>query len=857
MGSRIFGRLVLTAVVLLLAISAMIPIKDRPFESYLFDQVAQDQKTAFEQLVARAKEQQDDEGKQKALLVALRDLGEIEQIDYSKFFPQIKVHDIKNLRTRNNILLQELLRSSKGKLKLGLDLKGGISVTLRAEDKIIEENGAMVKKEKNLNQAINILSERINGLGIAEAIVRAKGADRIEIQIPGASTKDDPEIINMVKKPAKLEFRLVHTTLHPSSGVETPVGYEIKVLEDEDKTTGELVRYPYFVKIKPETDGSIIKRARASQSQYGAPEVLMEFTKEGSDKFAAITKRIADENLRRGGRPGQLAIVLDGKLYSAPTVQNEIAGGNAQITGNFTTREAEELANVLNNPLEFELVIEEQSEIGPTLAEEAASQSIQAGLYGVGAVVVFMIFFYGISGIIAVISIAVNVIIVLGTLAMFGATMSLPSIAALVITAGTAVDGNILIMERMREELNAGKSVKTALYAAFDKAFSTIVDANLTTLIIGVILMWMGIGPIKGFGVTLTIGVISSMFSVLVLSRGLTELLVHFDITHKLLLVKFTNKFKFDYMKYRKAAFGIGWAIVIAGVVAFGFKFDRMFGVDFTGGDEVVMSFNKDHKIEIASIDDLNSRMNLGEITVTYQKPIGSEVEEMKLQTPPKQSDKTIRALVQTFPQADLKVISKSEIGPSVGNEIATYTLYSMVLALAGILLYIAFRFEWGYGVGAVVSTVFDILTAIGIFVIYGGQFSSPMVAAVLMIVGYSINDTIVVFDRIREELKMNPTMSLYDVINLATNHVLVRSILTSSTTLASSLALYFFGTGIIKDFAFVFSMGIITGTFSSIYIAAPVFYWYHKGNRRHVEETHDILPSYEWQSGSKASKKQ
>lgn len=852
MGSRILGRFLLTAVALLLAFSAMIPLKDKPFETYLMEEVAPEKLDEFKQIVENAKKQVDDQGKPKALLVGLREIGEIDNIDYSTFFTDINVRDIKNLKKRNTILLQELLKQSKGKLKLGLDLKGGISVTLRAEDKL-DEQGKVV--EKDLSQAISILSERINGLGIAEAIVRAKGKDRIEIQIPGASTKDDPEIINIVKKPAKLEFRLIHRNLRPGPGIEAPIGYEAKFEEREDKKTGEIEEVHYFVKIKPEADGSIIQRSQPSYGELGSVVVSMNFTKAGSEKFAQITKRIADEN-KISGSIGQLAIVLDGKLYSAPTVEKEINSPSAQISGTFSEREAQELANVLNNPLEFELSVEEQSEIGPSLAEEASDQSIKAATYGIGSVVVFMILFYGVSGIIAVISIFVNIILVLGTLAIFGATMSLPSIAALVITAGTAVDGNILILERIREELNAGKSIKTALYAGFDKAFSTIVDANLTTLIIGVILMSTGIGPVRGFGVTLTIGVVSTMFCVLVTSRGMMELLVNYNITNKLLLVQFTNRFNFNYMKYRKAAFVFSWIVVLAGLVAFGFKFDRIFGIDFTGGDEVVLSFDNAHKIEIGQIDFLAKTKELGEIAVTYQKPIGSEIEQMKLQTATGQSPKAISALSQEFPNANLQVISESKIGPTVGDEITTYTLYSMTLALAGILLYVAFRFEWGYGMGAVVSTIHDILMSVGIFVISGGQFTAPMVAAVLMVVGYSINDTIIVFDRIREELKLRPTMNLYDIINVATNHVLVRSILTSVTTFTCTLALYIFGAGIIKDFAFIFMLGIIVGTFSSIFIAAPVFYAYHKGNRRHVEESHDILPHYEWQSGSKASKK-
>lgn len=863
MRGKILGKAILTVLILIWAVMNLTPPQDIPFGDYI-KQNASAEQGAFKAIVQKA-EARVENGEEPSLFVALRTIGEQEKIDYVGYFPHIDLLDVKNRNRRNKILLNELLKRSQSPLKLGLDLKGGVGVTLKVADEKLRAESSTKEasaesadipaylREERLNQAIEVMGNRVNGLGVTEPVIRAVGTDRIEIQMPGLSSRENPDVLDAIKKPARLEFRLVHRTLNPITTPEDqfPPGYEVLVEEYEDLKTGEIRETPLFVKRIPEATGEIVKDAYPSMGEFGGMRVLMNFTSKGNTVFARLTRRIAEEN-QRTETPGRLAIVLDGKLYSAPSVSNEISG-SAEITGSFTQREAIELSNVLNNPLKFELTVDQMYEVGPTLAQDARESSINASTLGACLVIGFMILYYGFSGVVAVVSMSISLLITLGILASIGATLTLPGIAALVLTIGMAVDANILIFERIREELRSGKNLYPSLLGGYQKALSTIVDANVTTLIIATILIWLGTGPVKGFGVTLSIGICTSMFCALVVSRFMLELTVGSGWIKKILRLNLFKKSTFDFLKFRRWAFTGSWIIVLAGVVTLVTRED-IYGIDFTGGDEATLNFEQ--KLKPAEITALAKAEDLGEVNPVYQTLLGEDKEILKLQTQFGRGAEAVKALQQAFPEAGLSYDgSIVQIGPSVGADIKLNALISVAVALLGILLYVALRFEIGYGIGAVVATIHDVLMTLGIFVMVGGQFTAPMVAAVLMIVGYSINDTIVVFDRIREELTLNPGSNLRKIVNLAINRVLSRSILTSITTLLAAVALYIFGAGVINDFAFVFIVGIITGTFSSIFIASPIFFWWHKGQRRHVEERHDLTPAYEWE-GSKSKAK-
>lgn len=851
MSGNILWKFILTCTIIFWCILSITPLQDRPFEEYIVAQVTAEQ-AEFNELFERA-EARVEAGEAPTLFIALRDLGVEEQVDYAKFFPQINVADIANQNKRNDILLKHILQTAQSQLRLGLDLKGGVGVTLKIDPAATADLNQFEQQEQ-LSKAINIMGDRLDGMGVAEPVIRARGEDAIEIQIAGLSTKDNPEVIDTIKKPARLEFRTLHPELVPQSrNDKAPVGYEIKA-EERETRDGQAFEVLHYVKMIPEATGEIIADAFVSQTPAGGFQINLEMTGDGSKVFRQVTEKLAPQ----GNQPGKpLAIVLDGKLYSAPTIQ-AVLSKNAQITGSFSQREAIELANVLNNPLAVELIVDEMYEVGPTMAAGARDSSVNAAQWGALLVIAFMILYYFIGGVVAVVSSIINVIIVLGVLASLGATLTLPGVAALVLTLGMGVDANILIFERIREELRAGKSIKNATSGAFQKVTSTIVDANVTTLITATILIWLGTGPVKGFGITLAIGICASIFCALVVTRFLVDFLVYQIGVSKVLGLELLPEKKIDFFKFRKPAFAASWLVVLAGVVSVFIHHDGILGRDFVGGDEMTVNYTK--KIDAGEILRVAQENDLKDVTAIYQSLIGEDRELLKIQTGFDQARPTLEIMKEAFPEAEFEEAGFIQIGPSVSKSIQWNALWSVLCALGGILLYVALRFEVGYGVGAVVATIHDVLMTVGIFVICGefdvfvsGQFTAPMLAAILMIVGYSINDTIVVFDRIREELDLNPGSNLRNIINLAISRVFSRSLLTSITTLLAATSLYVFGAGIITDFSFVFIVGILTGTFSSIFIASPVFYWWHKGDRRHVEERELTPKRYEWESQKEA----
>lgn len=850
MFKRNLWKITLTAFIGAWAISSILPLQDTPFNDYIQAQ-ATAETSEFESVMTQASEKVAN-GEAPTVFIALKQIGKDQRIDLSKFFPQVRLEaSLKNLEKRNAILLDHLLQESKGRLQLGLDLKGGVAFMLEVQDDGASDELSDFEKEENLTKAIEIISDRVNEFGVAEPIIRPVGTNRIEVQLPGVSTKDNPEVVDAVKKPARLDFRLVHPTLNPATTPpeQAPPGYEVMSMEGEGRDGSTFIA-DYFVKRVPEMTGELVATAFPSMDEYGRFKVNLQFTDEGAERFADTTEQIA--NMGTAMRPAQLAIVLDGRLSSAPSVRERIGGGSAEITGSFTQREAIDLANVLNNPLDVELLIQEQNEVGPSLAADAIASGVEASEIAVALVALFMVLIYTIGGVFAVISLTVNLLIIMGVLASLGATITLPGVAGIVLTVGMAVDSNILIFERIREELNAGKSLKAAFLAGHEKVLSTILDANITTLITSSLMIAFGTGPVKGFGVTLTIGVFSTVFCALVVTKLLLELFIEGEIIKNFRMNVWAKVPSFDYLKFARPAFAISWTIVLIGIGTVAYKGHQIYGIDFVGGDEVTFSYQT--AVPTGDIRATLEAAGIGEANPIFQSDFTGENEAVKVQVPVGEGDRVEGLLVGAFPNAGFELIGQTTIGPSIGKEIQLNAFMSLGLAIVGILLYVAFRFEFGFGLGAVTSTIHDILMTIGIFVLFDRQFTAPMVAAILLTAGYSINDTIVVFDRIREELKMNPDTKLRDVINTAINRVLTRSILTSATTFLASIALFIWGGGIINDLAFTFLVGVITGTFSSIFIASPIFFWYHKGDRRHVEKHQDVKPTYEWTGSSRAS---
>ena len=848
MFKRNLWKLTLSLAIVLWALSSLLPLNDRPFNDYVKAE-ASAKPAEFAALLKEA-EDRAAAGQAPSVFMALKRIAQERRLDLTSYFPHLELGDVGNVDKRNAILLDHLLKESKGRLQLGLDLKGGVAFTLEVDESALV-NVPVEAREEQLSKAIEIIGERINGLGVAEPIIRAIGETRIEVQLPGVNTKDNPEVVDSVKKPARLDFRVVHPTLTPAMvpAGQVPPGYEIMTLDDESR--GQSVSYDYFVKRIPEMTGESIADAYPATDELGRFRIVLRFTSEGSARFAEVTGMIADEG-RRAGREGQLAIVLDGKLYSAPTVRQQIIGDSAEITGRFTQREAVELANVLNNPLDLPLKIVEQYEVGPSLASDAISSGRLAFIIGVSITAAFIVVFYSTGGLLAVCAMALNVLVILGVMASIGATLSMPGIAGIVLTIGMSVDSNILIFERMREELKLGKSLPTALEAGFEKAFSAILDGNLTTLITAGIMIALGTGPVKGFGVTLAIGIFSTMFAALVISRLFLDWAINGVGIKRIPMMAVLQNTSYDFLKYARPAFIASWLVVAIGIGAVIIKGKEVYGIDFTGGDQVSLSFEK--KIDLAEVRSIATAAGVNDLNLSYTQQIGSDREVLRLTTPFDLSDALVTALQTARPDAGFALVGESRIGPSVGAEIQANAAWAVFWSLVLILIYVAFRFEFGYGIGAVVSTIHDVIITIGIFVLLGRQFNASMVAAILLIMGYSLNDTIVIFDRIREELKLNPNGTLRELINKSLNLTLARTFVTGGTTFLTAIVLFTVAGGEVNDIALTLIIGVITGTFSSLFIACPVFYWWHKGDRKHVEKHQDVAPTYEWTGASKAS---
>ncbi len=876
------------------------PIAPTPLEQFVPTQVIAE-KPAFDKLHAealeRVKRHKDAavaaDQKSVSYFQALRDIGEgrgrAAPVDLRPFFfTEAQIVSEPDQAKRNGIVLKQLLVGSQGRLKLGLDLQGGVSFTLKVDPTGAEsgEKGAgdksSVSRSDMVNQALQVMEQRVNQFGVAEPVLRPVGDLSLEIQLPGEDAANNPDVIDSLKKPAKLEFRQVHRTERPaeterehslrSLPVDPMLGaasaistYEVLTIRDTDSKTGEVRITRYYVRKAADATGKIIKAASGRSDDGISFYVDMKFTDEGSKKFGDLTAKIAEGNARS---VGQLAIVLDGKLQSAPTVRDAIRGGGATITGSFSREEAVELANVLNNPLEFPLIIQDVTSVGPSLAKDAQGKSVVASLVAVGLVIFFMVGFYVWGGFIAILGMILNLLMILGAMAYFGATITLPGVAALVLTLGMAVDANILIFERVREEAALGKDRSVALREGYARATWTIIDANLTTLLTALILVFMGSGPIRGFGITLTIGIFTTVFTSLVTCRGLQELALSRGVMTRVFgLPVFKPTLDIPFLKYARIAFIASWLVIGLGLTQLAIKGKEAFGKDFRGGESTLVALAPGAAVNTGDIAKLAASIGLADTTVTVQTPVGGGEPTLRIETELTKDKskgefanvaaivgaikaKTPEILKDRAASVDKLMLSKEAIGGSVSSELRSNAVWSVILALLGIGLYVSLRFETGFGVAAMVATLHDVLLTIALFVAFGGQFNATLIAAILLIIGYSINDTIVVFDRIREELQANPGRELRDVIHFAINRTLSRTTLTAATVFLCAVALWAFGAGDVRLYGEIFIYGVLTGTFSSIFIASPVFYWWHKGDRKGVDAA-ELPRTYSWEAGS------
>jgi SecD/SecF fusion protein len=575
--------------------------------------------------------------------------------------------------------------------------------------------------------------------------------------------------------------------------------------------------------------GDAVNDARQDFDQNGRPEINMTMTPAGAKRWARLT----GDNVGR-----QVAIVLDNYVYSAPVVQGEITGGNSSISGNFTIEEAKDLANILKaGKMPAPTRIVEEAIVGPSLGQEAINQGLISTIAGLIMVIIFMIAYYARGGFIADLALLFNIFFILGVLAQFGAALTLPGIAGIVLTLGMAVDANVLIFERMREESLKGLSMREVINKGYDKAFSTILDANVTTFIVGFILYYFGSGPVKGFAITLMIGIVTSFFTAVFISRILVERAFRKSGKLSFGTVLSANMFrniKFDVMQYRKPAYAFSLGIIVFGFVAMYINGGPNLGVDFKGGRSYVVNFDQ----AIAASDVRSSLLDDFESAGTEVKTFGAS-NRVKITTSWLADDESIeaddrvkRALMQGLEQysnQNPEILSSSKVGATMADDIQKTALVAVLLALVGIFIYVMIRFtKWQFSLGGVVALLHDALMIIAFFSIFdlfgiSYEMDQVFIAAVLTIIGFSINDTVVIFDRVREYMNDNPNKPLRDIVNPALISTFSRTIITSLTLFVVVVILFIFGGEVLRGFSFAMIIGVLAGTYSSLFIATPI----------------------------------
>lgn len=661
-----------------------------------------------------------------------------------------------------------------------------------------------------VSQSIEVVSRRVNELGTTEPIIQRQGDDRILVQVPGL---DDPQRLkDILGQTAKLTFRFVDQTMSAEDALQgrPPAGTEILYSPDDPPI-------PYLIETRVIVSGENLVDAQATfDSRTNEPVVSFRFDNQGATRFGQATQ----QNVGR-----LFAIVLDEEVISAPQIREPILGGTGQISGNFTVQSANDLAVLLRaGALPADLTIVEERTVGPSLGADSIAAGEFAAIIASIGVVVFMVLAYGTLGIIANIALAANVAIIIGVLSGLGATLTLPGIAGIVLTIGMAVDSNVIIFERVREERANGRSLVQSLDAGFRNAMSTIIDANVTTFIAAAIMFYLGSGPIRGFAVTLAIGIVTTVFTAFLLTRWLIAIWLRRTKPTELprSYVKFVpDDTKIRFMRYRNMAFTVSAALSILAAALF-FTVQMNMGIDFRGGSLIEVQA----KQESANIGDVRSRLeqlNLGEVQVQEFGSPQDLLIRIGAQDGGDSAEQSALRLVQNELEDDYEFRRVEVVGPTISAELAQAGTIAVIAALFAMLVYIWLRFEWQFAVGAIVATLHDVVLVIGFYVVSGLEFNLSSIAAVLTVVGYSINDTVVVYDRIRENLRKFKKMALPDLIDLTVNQTLSRTTLTGATTLVALTALWYFGGEVIASFTLAMIVGVVIGTYSSIFIAGPL----------------------------------
>ncbi|MEM8774844.1 MAG: protein translocase subunit SecD [Pseudomonadota bacterium] len=695
-----------------------------------------------------------------------------------------------------------------------------IEVTVQNDVVVVtlSEAERLASDEQTVRTAREIIERRVNEAGTREPTIQRQGADRILIQVPGIGSAS--ELKKLIGTTAQLTFRPVVSATGDPSDSPGP-GNEILPSIDEPGTF-------YILERAPVVTGEELVDAQPDFDQNGFPAVSFRFNPTGARKFG-------DYTALNVGNP--FAIVLDNEVISAPVIQSHIPGGTGIITGNFSVEESTQLAVLLRaGALPAELEFLEERTIGPELGADSIEAGKIACIVAFALVLAFMWASYGLFGLFANIALILNVGLIFGLLSLIGATLTLPGIAGIVLTIGMAVDANVLVFERIREEIRTAKGPARAIELGYEKALSAITDANITTFITALILFAMGSGPVRGFAITLGLGIITSVFTAIFVTRLMA--IMWFErkrpktvLTGKALRLV-PKDTKWDFFRRWKVSLGISGLLIVVAFVSFMLQ-GLNFGIDFKGGTSI--RTESAQTIDIGQYRDAIDVLDLGDVTITEVfdptfdedqnvAMIRIQAQEGEEAVSPEVIDAVEASLQEAVP--DLKFTAVDSVGPKVSGELIKTAVIAVLLAIGAVLVYIWLRFEWQFAVGAVLALVHDVVLTIGVFSELQIQFDLAIIAALLTIVGYSLNDTVVVFDRVRENLRKYKKKHLSEVLNISINETLSRTVMTSVTTLLALGALYVLGGDVIRGFVFAMIWGVIVGTYSSIFVASAVLLW-------------------------------
>ncbi len=699
------------------------------------------------------------------------------------------------------------------KIHLGLDLKGGMHLLLKVDLQQLPKD----QRKDAVDRALEVIRNRIDQFGVAEPSITKQGMDHVVVQLPGVT--DRKRALDILGKTALLEFKLVADDpklLEQALKGNIPEGYELKQLKEERHHEDLLVEKQAVL------NGDKLVNAIVSfdQRSFGQPVVSLEFDKEGAQKFAEMTQ-LAVSKFKTDGIPRRLAIVLDGELRSAPQMRVVIPDGRAQIEGSFTYEDASDLSLVLRaGALPAPVIVEEDRVVGPSLGKDSIEKGAKACIISGALVALFMSFYYLVPGIIASLALFLMVLMTLGGLAMFGASLSLPGIAALVLNIGMAVDANVLIFERMREEMRTGKTVRSAISAGYHKAFSAIVDSNVTTLITALLLFYFGSGPIKGFAVTLCIGIVASMVTAIIVTKLVFDTLTTGNRTVSLKMFNILKEVpKIDYIKWRAAGYLLSIVVIGVGLACFFMRGEKNYGVDFSGGMLEQIKFKQ--RVDLGDIRKATEKAGLANVNI--QNFGEADRNEVLFRTNAGDPEKIHQALDGLVGKGNYEVLRAETVGPAAGAEVRKKAVKAFFVAMIGCIIYMTWRFDFRYAICAIIAEFHDAFVCLGVVAMSGREISLPVISAILTIIGYSLNDTIVIFDRFRENSRNMKRMTFKDLVNLSVNQTLSRSILTNLTVFIVVVVLFLFGGDVINDFAFTMLIGCISGSYSTIFTASPL----------------------------------